>query len=244
MKTKLMKGEIEIMENKKLGFTDKKASVKMITENDKEYSPAMLSVYHGSNQKIEKPNLSHSRTNIDFGKGFYLTSDEKMAKKWASNKQSSIVNHYVINESFVGLRVARLNAGEEWLDFVAYNRGMSEETFDVSGIDVIIGPTADDKLYKTLERFFDNTLTRNEAIKCLTSLRYSNQIVLKTQKAVDTLIYIKAQELTEKDREHWRKMALLDARKSNQVVQDVLKQAKESHDHKVIRRLGGEFDER
>ena len=31
-------------------------------------------LYHGSYLAIEKPDLLHSRPNLDFGKGFYLTS--------------------------------------------------------------------------------------------------------------------------------------------------------------------------
>ena len=30
-------------------------------------------VYHGSNVIFEKPNLKHSRKELDFSKGFYLT---------------------------------------------------------------------------------------------------------------------------------------------------------------------------
>lgn len=30
-------------------------------------------LYHGSYLEINKPDLSHSRDNVDFGKGFYTT---------------------------------------------------------------------------------------------------------------------------------------------------------------------------
>lgn len=34
-------------------------------------------LYHGSNIAVEKPNLSKARRNLDFGRGFYVTSDSK-----------------------------------------------------------------------------------------------------------------------------------------------------------------------
>lgn len=33
-------------------------------------------LYHGSNMEIERIDLSKSRPNKDFGKGFYLTEDK------------------------------------------------------------------------------------------------------------------------------------------------------------------------
>jgi hypothetical protein len=41
-------------------------------------------LYHGSLEAIEKPDISFSRINTDFGKGFYTTSIESQAEKWAT----------------------------------------------------------------------------------------------------------------------------------------------------------------
>ncbi|MBR4985706.1 MAG: DUF3990 domain-containing protein [Proteobacteria bacterium] len=40
-------------------------------------------LFHGSNQPIVKPLLHYSRSSLDFGAGFYLTSDFEQAEKWA-----------------------------------------------------------------------------------------------------------------------------------------------------------------
>ena len=40
-------------------------------------------LYHGSNMAVEQPDLNHSKTNLDFGAGFYTTSDLDQAKRWA-----------------------------------------------------------------------------------------------------------------------------------------------------------------
>lgn len=39
-------------------------------------------LYHGSYLEISVPDLLHSRPNVDFGKGFYVTSIYEQAVKW------------------------------------------------------------------------------------------------------------------------------------------------------------------
>ena len=39
-------------------------------------------LYHGSNMAVEQPDLNHSKTNLDFGAGFYTTSDLDQADHW------------------------------------------------------------------------------------------------------------------------------------------------------------------
>ena len=39
----------------------------------------MIRLYHGSNMKIEVPDLVHSKPFKDFGSGFYLSPDKQQA---------------------------------------------------------------------------------------------------------------------------------------------------------------------
>ena len=39
-------------------------------------------LYHGSFLEIAKPDLVHSRPNVDFGRGFYVTPLHEQAEKW------------------------------------------------------------------------------------------------------------------------------------------------------------------
>lgn len=43
-------------------------------------------VYHGTTETIEVPEVKFSKRYLDFGKGFYLTTYEEQAKKWALRK--------------------------------------------------------------------------------------------------------------------------------------------------------------
>ena len=48
----------------------------------------MIRLYHGSNQKIEVPDLQHSKPFKDFGRGFYLSPDKQQAWDMAFQKVS------------------------------------------------------------------------------------------------------------------------------------------------------------
>ena len=40
-------------------------------------------LYHGSNIEVQNPRIMETKRLLDFGRGFYLTSDFEQAKKWA-----------------------------------------------------------------------------------------------------------------------------------------------------------------
>ncbi len=43
-----------------------------------------MTLYHGSYLEITEPDLVHSRKNVDFGRGFYVTPLYDQAAKWCS----------------------------------------------------------------------------------------------------------------------------------------------------------------
>ncbi len=46
-----------------------------------------ITLYHGTDTIIEKPIHNKSRMDVDFGLGFYTTTNKDMAMKWASRKK-------------------------------------------------------------------------------------------------------------------------------------------------------------
>lgn len=138
-------------------------------------------LYHGSYTKIEKPDLQHSRENIDFGMGFYLSSDVEMAKKWACAKKNSVVSVYEVDLKRISTHQFGLDY--EWLDYVKANRRDSGDSF-YDKFDMLIGPTADDKLFNTLQEYLDGTITSEQAIEYLNIAGFSNQYVFKNEKAI------------------------------------------------------------
>ena len=60
-------------------------------------------LYHGSFLEITKPDLVHSRPNVDFGRGFYVTPLYEQAAKWCGKfkrrGKDGIISRYEYDES-------------------------------------------------------------------------------------------------------------------------------------------------
>lgn len=81
-------------------------------------------VYHGSTEMIKVPDIEHSKKYLDFGKGFYVTTYQEQAKKWAVRKsmrqgKTAIVNVYNMENNWEKYRVLSFEKeNEKWLEFV------------------------------------------------------------------------------------------------------------------------------
>jgi hypothetical protein len=104
-------------------------------------------LYHGSYLAIENPDLLHSRPNLDFGKGFYLTSIREQAVKWCGKfvkrgKEGVISNYIFDEELFQRLKVLRFDSySEDWLEFILTCRSGK----DSSDYDAVCGGIANEK---------------------------------------------------------------------------------------------------
>jgi len=108
-----------------------------------------LRLYHGSNQGIEKPKLFPAARALDFGNGFYLTSDFEQAKKWSiltvkrRGEGSPIVSVFKVDEEKLNqLNILRFDGPNvEWLRYVSSNR--KSMNFN-DRRDIVVGPVAND----------------------------------------------------------------------------------------------------
>ena len=58
-------------------------------------------LYHGSNEKIERPIFGKGKVYNDYGQGFYCTEHIELAKEWACNEG---VDGFANTPFFIGLR--------------------------------------------------------------------------------------------------------------------------------------------
>jgi len=60
-----------------------------------------VTLFHGSYLSIEKPDISFSRDNVDFGRGFYTTPIWEQAESWAKRFKrkhgQSVISSYEID---------------------------------------------------------------------------------------------------------------------------------------------------
>ena len=148
-------------------------------------------LYHGSYMAIENPDLVHSRTDVDFGRGFYLTPIYEQAEKWCGKfkrrGKPGVISRYELDESaFQELKVLQFDSySEEWLDFVLNCRSGS----DTSDYDIVIGGIANDRVFNTVELYFDHLIEKEEAIKRLRYERPNLQICIRTEKALSEYLH-------------------------------------------------------
>lgn len=154
-------------------------------------------LYHGSKISVEKPDLTHSRTQLDFGKGFYTTPLKEQAERWCTRfkprRQSGILSIYEFDEDvFDALNVRKFEAYDtEWLDFVMQcRRGLDE-----SGFDIVIGGIANDKVFNTVELYFDDLIDKGAALKRLKFEKPNVQYCFRTQEALEALTFVESVKL-------------------------------------------------
>lgn len=150
-------------------------------------------VYHGSNIKVEKPDVLHSRSNVDFGKGFYVTTIEEQAEKWAKRFQMQGFASFVTVYDFdfenckKNCKVLQFDEySEKWLDFITQCRTKNDKT----DYDVVIGGVANDKVFNTIELYFDGLIEKTEAIKRLKFEKPNMQICIRSQDVLDNYLHI------------------------------------------------------
>ena len=160
-----------------------------------------MTLYHGSSMAVRKPQLQPLVRALDFGRAFYLTSDFDQASRWAKTtalrrgEGVATVSSYVVDETVLsGLRVREFDGPTvEWLRFVSRNRN---ERIDDSGLDVVIGPVANDNTMPVLNLFFKGAYTEEEALRRLLPQRLRNQYAFKTERALACLSFVEAKEVS------------------------------------------------
>lgn len=153
-------------------------------------------LYHGSNIIVSEPKLVKQNRFLDFGYGFYTTTNMKQAISFADKVTKrrkegvSIVSIYEIDEekAFKESSILRFDfANEEWLDFVSDNRAGN---YTGKQYDFIFGPVADDDVYRTFTFYTAGVLTKEQTLETLKVKKLYNQLVLTTEKAISYLKFL------------------------------------------------------
>lgn len=155
-------------------------------------------VYHGSFVEVVKPDVFHSRDNVDFGKGFYITLIKEQAIKWAArfkkHKGKGIVSAYEfdLEDCRTEYRVLEFDSySEEWLDFIMSCRRSENK----SDYDIVIGGVANDKVFNTIELYFEGLIEKKEAIKRLRYEKPNLQMCIRNQQLIEKhLHFIESEE--------------------------------------------------
>lgn len=136
----------------------------------------MLKLFHGTDHIIEVPVIGAGNPHNDYGKGFYCTQAEDMAREWACKKNTNgFVNAYDIDAE--NLHILNLLDSRHtilnWISLLLQYRTfrldseiaidareylIAHYSVDLTGYDIIIGYRADDSYFQYAEAFVSNTL--------------------------------------------------------------------------------------
>lgn len=158
-----------------------------------------MKVYHSSACIVDHPDIYHSRNNLDFGRGFYVTTMKDQAVSYAQRfirrGKSAFLNTYDFDEiALAGFGVLVFDAYDDhWLDFV-----MECRKGGTGGLwDVVMGGIANDRVFTTVDLFSAGEISRQEALGRLAYVKPNNQICLRTQGALEgLLIFCDAEEIS------------------------------------------------
>lgn len=143
-------------------------------------------LYHGSFLEIAEPDLVHSRSNVDFGRGFYVAPLYEQAVKWCGKfkhrGRDGVISRYVFDEICEDeLKVLKFDSySEDWLEFILNCRREK----DTTDYDLVVGGVANDRVFNTVELYFDGLIDKKEAINRLRYEKPNLQICFRTEKAL------------------------------------------------------------
>ena len=145
-------------------------------------------VYHGSNVIVSEPKLVHQNRFLDFGFGFYTTTNKVQAIGFADKvtrrrrEGTKCVSIYEIDESkaFSECSVLRFDKPDEaWLNYVSDNRSGN---YTGENYDFIFGPVANDDVYTTFTLYTTGVLTKEQTLEALKIKKLYDQLVLSSEK--------------------------------------------------------------
>jgi len=151
-----------------------------------------VKIYHGSDIIVKFPKIIQPVRALDFGPGFYTTTNIEQATSFAKKVQDRNgsaeihISIYALNSEYL----QKLNClffdkpNKKWLDFVSANRN---GTYNGKLFDIIYGPVANDTVFKTFIAYQNGTLDEKETLKRLKIRDLYNQLVFTTEEALKSL---------------------------------------------------------
>ena len=153
-------------------------------------------LYHGSNMVFEKIDLNKSKTNKDFGKGFYLSDNYEQAEKMAQfkvvtlggnvNVQSYEVDNEILKDNTLNIKIFN-EYSKEWAEFIFANRDNNSD-IQCHDYDIVYGPIANDRVGLQIRKFRDGSIDFEEflhRIKYMKGITF--QYFFGTNKAINKL---------------------------------------------------------
>jgi hypothetical protein len=151
-----------------------------------------IQVYHGSDILIKNPEIIQPVRALDFGQGFYTTTNIEQAESFAKKVQDrngskeTHISIYALNTDMLNKPNCLFfdKPDKKWLDFVSANRN---GTYNGNIFDVIYGPVANDTVFRTFIAYQNGILSEKETLKRLKIRKLYNQLIFTNDEALKCL---------------------------------------------------------
>lgn len=158
-----------------------------------------MRIYHGSDTIVQSPSLEFSRPNVDFGPGFYCTSIQEQAMRWARrvalrSGNSPILNIYDLDEDLSHLKVLQFKENDrKWLEFVC---GCRNGKAIPKGFDLIIGGVANDDVFRSVGMYINGLWDADTTLRALAFVERCDQYCFATETVLRSLSFVSKEVLT------------------------------------------------
>ncbi len=206
------------------------------------YDNGRVILYHGSKSGIEGAIEPISRSQCDFGKGFYMGTDPGQALTLICDYEKS--KFYITSICTDSLAHMEVSADIRWAMLVAYHRGKMEAIKGTefykryrdmtADKDLIIGNIANDRMFYVIDNFFIGNITDKALVNSLSALKLGKQYVAVTQRGCDAVRIEREVELSYLERLFMRDIAEENRAKGISLANDICRD---------YRREGLYFDE-
>ncbi len=191
-------------------------------------------LFHGAKTCIEgKLRLGCSKRKNDFGDGFYCgESLEQSAMFVATFPTSSL---YMLKFNYENLKGKEFGVNRDWMLMIAYFRGRlgeyanSEEirelVKELQGVDYIVAPIADNRMFEIIDQFIDGEITDVQCQHCLSATNLGNQYVFISEEALDQIEVLERCYLANAEKESY----LVSRQESYEMNRDKVKIARKQY---------------
>lgn len=191
-------------------------------------------LFHGAKTQIEGAlTIEKSKKNNDFGQGFYCGESLEQSAMFVANFPNSSL--YIVNFHKEGLKARWFGVNREWMLMIAFFRGRLEEFRNsravleliesMKGIDYIIAPIADNRMFEIIDSFIDGEITDLQCRHCLSATNLGNQYIFVTQKALSQVQILEHCYLAQEEKDYY----LQTKKESMEVSQDKVKIARKEY---------------
>lgn len=178
-------------------------------------------LFHGAKNKIEGDlDVHKSRSNNDFGKGFYTGESYDQAISFISGFDKSCV--YFLDFEDKGLKCKKYEVNQEWMMTIAYYRGALEEykahpmvrkwVEQSRHCDYIIAPIADNRMFQIINSFILGEITDEQCRHCLAATNLGYQYVFVSEQSVNHIKLIERCYISVNEKEYYKNIRCSDSK--------------------------------